>query len=373
MPQIADPLNDSAAPKNVIAVPPAVGAPVANVNGCPAGALVPTGTLASPATLTITTGSATICPGTYYGGLKITGGTVTMTAGVYYMAGGGFTVLNAASVIGTSGVMIYNSSGVGTESTSAGADLVPGKTKGFKDSALAPGLTASPSKNITPSASVALTMEIKRNKAGDPKPTGTIDFYDGSTLIPACSDIAVVNGGTSDSVKAVCTTSWATAGTKALSAVYSGDSVYNAIGDTLSIVIAAPAGSAIAPIDIDTTGAVKLHGPTAGTYKGLTIFQDRTSNLTITLNPGSGSGPACTSNWLTQGVPNGTPPDACGAIGGLQGTIYAPADNALVYITASGLANLQVISGKIQIDSNADTRFAFTPQYFANGNIRLIE
>ena len=57
----------------------------------------------------------------------------------------------------------------------------------------------------------------------------------------------------------------------------------------------------------------------------------------------------------------------------MRGTIYAPNEGALVYITASGLANLQVLSGKIQIDSDANARFAFTPQYFANGNVRLVE
>jgi hypothetical protein len=76
---------------------------------------------------------------------------------------------------------------------------------------------------------------------------------------------------------------------------------------------------------------------------------------------------------MTIGVPDGDPPPACGAIGGLRGTIYAGNQNALVYITASGLANLQVIAGEIRIDSGANARFAYTPQFFANGSIRLIE
>ena len=63
----------------------------------------------------------------------------------------------------------------------------------------------------------------------------------------------------------------------------------------------------------------------------------------------------------------------CGPLGGIQGTIYAPAQTALVFVTASGVANVQVIAGKIQIDSAANARFAYTPQFFANGVIRLIE
>ena len=221
--------------------------------------------------------------------------------------------------------------------------------------------------------SIALTMQVERDKSSYPLPTGTITFYEGQTAISGCSAMPVVPGSNGNAVKAVCTTSWGTFGTKAVSAVYSGDTFHNAIGKTLTINIPATAGSQIAAFTIETTGAVKLYGETSGTYKGMTIFQDRTSNLTITLSPGSGSAPACPSGFMTTGVPNGTAPAACGAIGGLRGTIYAPASTALVYITASGLANLQVISGKIQIDSNADARFAFTPQYFANGDIRLVE
>ena len=42
-------------------------------------------------------------------------------------------------------------------------------------------------------------------------------------------------------------------------------------------------------------------------------------------------------------------------------------------IEASGLAPLQVIAGKIQIDSAANTRFAYNSAVFANGQIHLVE
>ncbi|MBM4407455.1 MAG: hypothetical protein FJ038_02360 [Chloroflexi bacterium] len=66
-------------------------------------------------------------------------------------------------------------------------------------------------------------------------------------------------------------------------------------------------------------------------------------------------------------------PDPCGAIGGLQGTIYAAHQNALVLIEASGMANLQVIAGEIQVTSDADARFGFKASAFANSSIRLVE
>ena len=379
MPPIADPLNDSATPRNIIPVPPMVGAPVAGLNGCPAFAAIPTGSAASPALKTISAGSATICPGTYYGGLKISGtAAVTMKPGVYYMASGGFTVANAASVDGSAGVMIYNSSGTAAVTdTNPGVDLVPAKVKGKKDTTIdkAGGLVASPNKNITVGQSVVLTFEIeKADKAA--MPTGVMTFYDGqSPISAACTNETVGPGSNASAVKATCTTSWSVFGTKSLSAVYSGDSVYNAIGDTLTITIPPPAGANIAPISITGTGSVKLYGETSGVYKGLTIFQDRSSTLTITLQPGAG-GPACTGSWLTADVPDDPDvdtPDACGPLGGLRGTIYAAHESATVFITASGLANLQVIAGQIQIDSDANARFAYTPEYFANGSIRLVE
>jgi hypothetical protein len=53
----------------------------------------------------------TIQPGVYCGGLAVTsGGPFTMAAGVYYIAGGGFSMSGSASVTG-SGVTIYSTSG----------------------------------------------------------------------------------------------------------------------------------------------------------------------------------------------------------------------------------------------------------------------
>lgn len=375
MPSIADPLNDSANPKNIVAVPPVVGRPVANQNGCPAGALIPSGTSGSPSTLTIASGTSTICPGTYYGGIRVTGGTVTMMAGVYYIAGGGFTVLNAGSVNGSAGVMIYNASGAAADSTNPGVDLVPAGDKSHKNAKIQKGggLTASPNKNVTIGQSVTLTFEIERNKATDPLPTGLMSFYDGQNTISGCSNLVVVPGSNSDAVKATCVTSWGTYGTKSLSAVYFGDAIYNGIGDTLTLTLSVPAGATIAPVDIETTGNVTLYGPSGGPYKGLTVFQERGSNLDLTLDPGPGSSTACPGGFMTIGVPNGTAPAPCGALGGISGTIYAANGDATVFVTASGLADLQIIAGKIQIDSDANARFAYVPSKFANGVIRLIE
>lgn len=54
-----------------------------------------------------TNSDATINPGVYCGGIKVTGGTITMNPGTYIMNGGGFTATGGAIIQGT-GVTIFN-------------------------------------------------------------------------------------------------------------------------------------------------------------------------------------------------------------------------------------------------------------------------
>jgi len=374
MPRLPDPLADFAAPS--IGNPPA-----ANTLGCGAvGTFTPSpGKSGIPKVLSINSGTATICPGTYYGGISIGGSaSVTMVGGVYYMAGGGFKVFGGGGVNGIAGVMIYNASGtVGTlENTSPGKDLIPKGDKQHENPKIDKkgGLTSVPNKNADLFQDVVFTFEIEAKDKNSPLPTGKMTFFDGSTPIPGCADLTpLLPGSNALAVKQQCTQQWSTFGTKSIAAVYYGDTTYNAIGDSLSIKIDTPPASPIAPVDIDTNGNVVLHGLGSGPYGGLTIFQDRTSDLELTLNPGPNSTTACGGDFMTVGVPDGKAPAACGALGGIQGTIYAPNLAARVYTTASGLTNLQIIAGKIKIDNDASARFAYTPEFFANGRIRLVE
>ena len=370
MPQIPDPLNDPAKPGNILTPPAAGSRPVAGLNGCPSYALSGTGTPSSPALLTIASGG-TICPGTYYGGIKVTGGSVTMLQGTYVIVGGGFQVINAASIDGSDGVMVYSESGTGAAvSATVGTDLVPPALPGHVN----PGgvnLTSDNAKGANVGQAVTYTMTVDHGGGSAFAPTGTVDFYDGDVLV--CGSVPLASAGTTKRT-ATCQQTYSIWGTHAMSAVYSGDLVYNAYGDTFSQTIKTPAGTSAGPISLITTGTVKLHAPDSGTYGGLLFFQERTSNLTITIQPGS-SGVNCPTNFMTMDLSNGkaTWKDACGAIGGLQGTIYAPADTALVLITASGLAPLQVIAGMIEVDSDANARFAYNASVFANGKIHLVE
>lgn len=373
MPEIPDPLNDPAKPGARVN-PPTPGAPaVPGSNGCPGTAVVPSGTISVASQTRITTGNKTVCPGTYYGGLQISGGNVTMLPGVYIMVGGGFQILNKADVDGSAGVMIYaTGSAGGSNSTSQGTSLVPDAVPG-KINISKVGLTSS-AKSINPGDSVTFTFEFEFAGKSAPVPGGYVDFYDGNVMLCGASPV-IRDSPTSKGFTSTCSTSYAIWGVRSIAGVYSGDATYNAAGDAVTLTVKAPSGVKDGPITIDTTGRVDLHGPASGPYAGMTLFQDRTSSSTITLAPGRSSTGGCPGWFMTRGVPPDTsaPPDPCGAIGGLQGTVYAAHQNALVLIEASGMANLQVIAGEIQVTSDANARFGFKPSVFANSSIHLVE
>jgi Flp pilus assembly protein TadG len=369
MPQIADPLNDPAHPGNIVQPPTPGSRPIAGQNGCPNTATSGSGTAASPLLLTISSGTPTICPGTYYGGIKITAGSVTMMAGVYNIVGGGFTISGTANVNGSAGVMIYNSSGSGeATSTTSGTDHTPAPIAGHANPKLAAGLISN-ANNVAPGTTVTYTMTIDKNGAGNPSPSGVVDFWDSNTEI--CAAVPLVSA-TGTRMAATCSQTYPLWGSHSISASYDGDTIYNGIGDTLTETVKTPAGAA-SPVSITGTGTVKLSGPSSGAYSGLTIFQDRSSTLTMTISPGAGAG-TCPANFMTMTLTNATATaNGCGPLGGLQGTIYAANDTALVLITASGLTPLQVLAGEIEVDGGASARFAYNAAVFANGSVHLVE
>jgi hypothetical protein len=407
MPKLADPLNDPAQPQNIIDPPDSstLTVPVAGQDGCPAGADVPTGTLASPNQLSISGGAATsyhtVCPGLYYGGLSIYGDSrqnkVTMLPGVYFIVGGGFSIAGTASVLGE-GVTIFNSSGndAFAESTLPGVGLVPPCDSGTS-ACLNPVITGGGNGLSGPNAgsiNTNITFHMQLLKvSGQPKPTGTIAFYDGQDPI-ACTP---VYGGDANHLSADCTTSYPRFGSRWITAVYSGDTVYAPTGDTHKITINPPAGEAGDNIDI-CTGAVCgataacndpswpcsqviLRAPSSGPYAGMLFFQGRSLGLGVKLWPYVGE-PACTGTWMTDGTP-GDPnpiPAPCGPLGGLSGTIYAPHQStgasdwdAFVDIRADGLANVQIIAAQINLTYDNDVRLTYDPTQFANGRLHLVE
>ncbi|HEY8867825.1 MAG TPA: Ig-like domain-containing protein [Candidatus Limnocylindrales bacterium] len=373
MPPLVDPLGGVDPPNTTtLSVPTSTSCPAAPGT---TGVTPAAGTLLSP-NLTTPTGSTTLCPGIYYGGISISGSTthVVMQAGIYDMLGNGFAVINGASVDGSAGVMIYNSHGSG------GADIAPDPDLADDPNPAHPtplvAITSNVAGNVanvpttgTQSVTVTFTFNVQHPAGVNTHFNGTVTFYDGATAIPGCVFTFVDQGNPKPQCHVTYTS--AAIGTHGVAAVYSGDPTYNDAEDILNpaLVVQINGAPVAGPVTISTTGTVRLSGMTSGPYQGFTIFQDRNSSLNLTISPGASGLPACSATFMT----DEPPPSPCGALGGIQGTLYSPNQDSVAQITASGLTNLQLMAGKILITSDAKTRFAFTPGNFAFGAIRLVE
>ena len=130
------------------------------------------------------------------------------------------------------------------------------------------------------------------------------------------------------------------------------------VGNGVTIYSGSPAGKTgqAGAIKIDTTGSVVLSPPDSGPFGGMTMFFERSSNKGITLNPGN---PSQCGTVAGDGQPQG-------CLGGLAGTIYAPNADALVTVSATGTANLQVIAGKLLVKSGGIARFTYKASGFAS-------
>jgi hypothetical protein len=111
-------------------------------------------------------------------------------------------------------------------------------------------------------------------------------------------------------------------------------------------------------VTIDTTGAVTLSPPTTGQWAGMTIFVERLSNDDITIKPNNTAQCATTA---ASGQPQG-------CLGGISGTIYGANKDTVAIIKAAGTANLQVLTGKLNVQNGATARFTFNAAGFAGGS-----
>ena len=214
-------------------------------------------------------------------------------------------------------------------------------------------------------------------------PQGVVNFYDGSANgVVVCPAVTVTQIGSLPG-SAACNMSWPTDGTHVIIAVYCPSGVadcsstaplsaqYNIVGDVYAQVVGqAGYGASAGSVSIATSGWANLAGPLSGPYKGMTVMQWSGSAATVNISPTSnvpGVG-SCPGGFMSGGAGA-----RCGPLGGITGTIYAANDNATVIVTTSGLADLQVIAGKIAINNGALARFAWTPNLFANSGVRLVQ
>jgi Flp pilus assembly protein TadG len=378
---LVDPLQNMPEPTKDL--PPMIGR-----GGCPiAGVTVPTNTIntVNPAPLSISS-STTLCPGTYYGGISISGGTTTMLPGLYYMATGGFSLTGSANLDARGvdpstgqvrGVTLFN----GTNDPFVQPFDYPTNYPAVNGALPTPKavMTSSLASPQGIGATVTFTLTLTVT-AGQPLPTGTMDFYNGTQHVPTnyiCTGVPITNVNAT-TVRAQCVKTFLNSGIYTIVGVYwpsgwgSGANVYNATFDTFNMTIGTVSTSA-GSVTLQTTGWVWWMPPTDGVYAGMTIFQTKNAASTVTVamagTPG-GIGACPGSGWWNVG--RTTP---CGPLGGLTGTIYAPNKDATVSITGTtnGLADMQIIAGKMYLDTGIGRQieFAYTAQYFAKSSVRL--
>jgi hypothetical protein len=132
-----------------------------------------------------TSGTTTLSPGVYTGGISVSGtGSLTLEPGIYYMDGGGFQFSGQGSLFGE-GVMIYNApsngNADGVSVTGQGSVTLSGPTSGIYQ-----GLTFFQDRDSTVTANISGT-------SGQTSITGT--FYFASALLNVTGNGGVVNLG----------------------------------------------------------------------------------------------------------------------------------------------------------------------------------
>lgn len=392
VPQIVDPLNNPAVPSAIVPNPASADFVVPDGINCSAGSRYPSALVGNSTPLALSA-DATICPGLYYGGIEVTAGATTMLPGLYFMSGkNGFIVKGSGSVDGSAGVMIYSSTNTATATVFILPD--PDLAKPIDPDRLNPVIHKFESdKNpvVVGGKGVKYTFEIEPAAVpGAPKLNGVVEFYDGDYRItgPAkCQPKTITDKDTRQKVECTIVYGSGDIGTHGISVVFhssdtcSSSACYNNIEAVLDPVQVVTGGNGSAgDIVLETTGNVQLAGVKAGPYKGIVMFQDRTSDGEIVLSQASGLA-ACgpTTSVTVAGVTGPQwalqqpPPAPCGALGGIEGTIYAPHQESLVTTTVSGSADIQIIAGKMLINSVATTRFAFDSSKFAGNRVVLIE
>lgn len=138
---------------------------------------------------------------------------------------------------------------------------------------LATTTTINPQRNPTKiSTSVDLTASIVSSSFVT---DGTVSFTDNGSPISGCSGIAVTNGGAN--AAATCTTSFATVGSHAIQATYSGSATFGGSSGSLTeyAVSAATVSAAFGTSSINTTGSttltVTLTNPNTVALSGVTL------------------------------------------------------------------------------------------------------
>jgi Tfp pilus assembly protein PilX len=302
------------------------------------------GTAASPAPCVYTSGTVTLSPGTYYGGICIgsasasgcdsgncsTAATTTAYAPAVTLNGG---ITNAATSVPVKW-------GAGNPDPVAVNDVVLVESEQMRVTAVTPvtgttaTLTVTRAYNSTTAAAHASGKAVTKV---NPLPQVS------ATLSPG---IYIMAGG-----------GFRVCGASTLSAP-----------NVLLFNTQDPSNTAgyggLDQIELNTTGSVSLGPQTSGAYEGLTIWQD--SSLALDTADSCNTRNNTSSPTQTQineydiALMSAASTGANGSLGSISGSIYAPANRADFVEALSGTANLAVLTSCIMINGGTST-FAFNP------------
>jgi hypothetical protein len=152
---------------------------------------VPDTSTLTPRTYTQQSGTQTIQPGIYAGGITVpNGSTVTLSPGIYYLEGGGLTVKNGGTLKGN-GVMIYNgeTGGATTNPSSVGAINISGSSAVVQLTPMTTGTYANISIFQDRNATTGLILKGGSGGAGNTNISGAIYAAKAAATITGNSNI----------------------------------------------------------------------------------------------------------------------------------------------------------------------------------------
>jgi hypothetical protein len=321
------------------------------------------GTAANPVECTIATGTVTLQPGTYYGGICIGGLTGSACgsniggschAGWTTIAYSPAVQLNTASLSATATSIPVDWSGARTADPVSTGDVIMIDNEQMTVTS-APATNGSATLTVTRHSNGTTATTHSNNAAvTQVQPMGTAHV----TLAPGTYIMA--GGGLF-----VC-------GLSTLSAP--NVLIYNTQDPTTH---ASGTVGALDQVMINTTGSVSLGPQTSGAYEGLTYYQDPNVALDpgvtceartyFGLNPNPDAPTQTQINEYDLALMSMASTGANGALGSVSGSFYAPANTATFADAVSGTANLAVLTSCILIDGGNST-FAFQPTGLFGGN-----
>ena len=307
------------------------------------------GTPANPSPCLYTSGSVTLNPGTYYGGICIGSASTANCDGANCTTTAATTAYSptvqesGATTASTGSQPLTVKFGAGTDPIQVGDVILIDSEQML--------VTAAPA-TVSP---VTLTVTRGYNST---TVTTHADKAPVTKVMPLSHVTATLNPGT----YIMAGGGFRVCGSSTLSAP--NVMIYNTQDPSQSTGF-----GALDQLELNTTGTVSLGPPASGIYQGLTFYQD--SSLALDTVDSCNSRNNTTAPTQTQineydialmsAAPVTTPTsNASGSLGSISGSIYAPANRADFVDALSGVANLAVLSSCILINGGNST-FNYDP------------